>query len=120
MPEIDRLTEGSDWVDLEFVGREATPSEAMELGIQLHVAGLSLSDTVSILERFGVERHRSTVKKWTKKADLQPAEGCSPNHVALDETVIQLYDEQWWLYAAVNPRQTESSTCGCFRHARHR
>lgn len=75
----------------------------MELGIQLHVAGLSLSDTVSILEMFGVERHRTTVQKWTKKADLQPAEGCSPNHVALDETVIQLNDEQWWLYAAVDP-----------------
>lgn len=25
-------------------------------------------------------------------------------HVALDETVIQLNDEQWWLYAAVDPK----------------
>jgi len=103
MPEIDRLNGDSDWIDLGFVEREATPSEAMELGIQLHVAGLSLSDTVSILEKFGVKRHRTTVHKRTKKADLQPAEGYSLNHVALDETVIQLNDEQWWLYAAVDP-----------------
>lgn len=103
MPEISRLDGLSDWIDLDFMEREVTPSEAMELGIQLHVAGLSLSDTVSILERFGVDRHRTTVQKWAKKADLQPATGYRPNHVALDETVIQLNDEQWWLYAAVDP-----------------
>jgi transposase-like protein len=102
MPEIDHLDGDSDWIDLEFVEREATPSDVMELGIQLHVAGLSLSDTVLILERFSVERHRTTVHKWTKKTDLQPADGSSPDHVALDETVIQLNDEQWWLYAAVD------------------
>jgi putative transposase len=26
-----------------------------------------------------------------------------PNHIAVDETVIQLDDERWWLYAAVDP-----------------
>ena len=104
MLETDRLIDDSDWIDLGFMEREATPSEAMELGIQLHVAGLSLSDTVSILERFGVDRHRTTVQKWTKKADLKPEHGYSPNHVAIDETVIQLNDERWWLYAAVDPK----------------
>ena len=103
MPETDRLVDDSDWIDLGFMEREATPSDAMELGIQLHMAGLSLSDTVSILEKFGVDRHRTTVQKWTKKADLQPADGYSPDHVAIDETVIQLNDECWWLYAAVDP-----------------
>lgn len=27
----------------------------------------------------------------------------NPDHVAVDETVIQLNDEQFWLYASVNP-----------------
>jgi hypothetical protein len=31
--------------------REATPRFLMKLGIQLHLAGLSLSNTVSILEK---------------------------------------------------------------------
>lgn len=38
-----------------------------------------------------------------QKADLQPAGGANPNHVAVDETVIQLNDGRYWLYAAVDP-----------------
>jgi len=75
----------------------------MKLSIQLHLAGLSLSNTASSLEVFGVDRVRSTVHNWVHKADLQPETGRSPNHVAVDETVIQLDDEQYWLYAAVDP-----------------
>ncbi len=66
----------------------------MEPGIQLYLAGLSLSNTVIILEIFGVERARSTVHNWVHKADLQPEDGRSPDHVAVDETVIRLNDEQ--------------------------
>jgi len=75
----------------------------MKLGIRLHLAGLSLSDTVSILDRLGVDRCRSTVHNWVQKADLQPLDSAHPDHVAVDETVIQLNDERYWLYAAVDP-----------------
>ena len=74
----------------------------MKLGIRLHLAGLSFSDTISVLERFGVDRCRSTVHNWIQKADLQPIEGADPDHVAVDETVIQLDTERYWLYAAVD------------------
>jgi hypothetical protein len=67
------------------------------LGIRLDVAGLSLSDIVSVLEVFGVESHQMNVHRWTKKADLQPPSGARPTHVAVNETVIQLNDEQFWL-----------------------
>jgi len=103
MLEIARLNEGSGCFELDFLEREATPQRAMKLGIRLHLAGLSLSDTVSILETFGVDRCRSTVHNWVQKADLQPTDGANPDHVAVDETVIQLDDEQYWLYAAVDP-----------------
>jgi len=103
MPENARLMGCIDQFDLEFVEREATPRFLMKLGIQLHLRGLSLSNTVSVLEIFGVERARSTVHNWVHKADLQPESGRSPDHVAVDETVIQLNDEQYWLYAAVDP-----------------
>jgi transposase-like protein len=103
MLELDRLSDDSDCIELEFLEREATPEPAMKLGIRLHLAGLSLSDTVSILERLGVDRHRTTVHRWVQKADLQPTGGATPNHVAVDETVIQLNDERYWLYAAVDP-----------------
>jgi putative transposase len=102
MPENDRLSGCLDEINLDFVEREATPRLLMKLSIQLHLAGLSLSNTVSFLEVFGVERVRSTVHNWVHKADLQPESGRSPNHVAVDETVIRLDDEQYWLYAAVD------------------
>jgi putative transposase len=79
----------------------------MKLGIQLQLAGLSLSNTVSILEEWGVERSRKAIHDWVQKADLQPAEGRSPNHVALDETVIRINDQQFWLYAAADPDTNE-------------
>jgi putative transposase len=107
MPKNARLSGSIDQIDLEFIEREATPRFLMKLSIQLHLAGLSLSNTVSVLEIFGVERARSTVHNWVHKADLQPEDGRSPDHVAVDETVIQLNDERYWLYAAVDPDTNE-------------
>jgi transposase-like protein len=95
MPEPDRLTGDSDWIEVGFLERERTPERAMKLSIQLHLSGLSLSDTVSVLDRVGVQRHRTTVHRWVQKADLQPAGGATPDHVALDETVIQLNDQRY-------------------------
>jgi len=67
----------------------------------------SLSNTVSFLEVFGVSRARSTVHNWVHKATLQPESGRSPDHVAVDKTVIRSDDEQYWLYAAVDPDLNE-------------
>ena len=61
MPENDRLNGYLDEIDVEFVEREATPRLLMKPSIQLHLAGLSLSNTVSLLEILGVKRARSTV-----------------------------------------------------------
>jgi putative transposase len=107
MPEISRLSGNRDWIDLDFVERERTPEPAMALGIQAHVAGLSLSNTVELLEDLGVHRSRKAVHDWVQKADLQPESGKSPNQIALDETVIRINDEQFWLYAAADPETNE-------------
>jgi transposase-like protein len=107
MPENARLNDALDEIELGFVEREATPGLLMKLSIQLHLASLSLSNTVSVLELFGVYRVESTVHNWVHKADRQPEDGHSPDHVAVDETVIRLNDEQYWLYAAVDPETNE-------------
>jgi len=107
MAEITRLNGNSDWIDLDFVERERTPVELIELGIRLHLSGLSLSNTVSIIEEFGVQRSRKAVHDWVQKADLQPVSGASPNQVAVDETVIRINDQQYWLYAAANRETNE-------------
>jgi len=80
----------------------------MKLGIQLHLAGLSLTDTTSILSALDVDRCRSTVHNWVQKVELQPNSECDPDHVTVDETVIQVNNERWWLYAAVDPATNQS------------
>jgi len=75
MPENASLSGNIDQIDLDFAGREATPRLLMKLSIQLHLSGLSLSNTVSILDEFGVQCARSTVHNWVHKADLQPEDG---------------------------------------------
>lgn len=61
MTENARFNGCLDDIKLDFVEQEATPRLLMTLGIQIHLVGLSLSNTVAILEIFGVERARSTV-----------------------------------------------------------
>jgi putative transposase len=103
MPKIERLTEATDWIDLSFMERERTPREIIEKGIRYHLAGLSLSNTVMLLDDLGVERSRVAVHNWVQKADLQPAGGQDPDRVAVDQKAIRINDQQYWLYAAVDP-----------------
>ncbi|PSQ02214.1 IS6 family transposase [Halobacteriales archaeon QS_4_69_31] len=107
MAEIARLSGYRNWIDLDFVERERTPEPAMAQGIQSHVAGLSLSNTTDLLEDLGVDRSRKAVHDWVQKADLQPDPGQSPSQIALDETVIRINDQQFWLYAAADPQTND-------------
>lgn len=59
MQKSKRLIDCGDFPELDIVEREATLEPAMKLGILLHLAGLSLSDAVSVLEYWGVERYRT-------------------------------------------------------------
>lgn len=107
MPEITRLSGSSDWIELEFVERERTPEQIIEVGIQLHLAGLSLSNTKQYLEKLGVERSRTVIHNWVQKNNLQPSDDGTPNQIALDETVIRVNNKQYWLYAAFDPETNE-------------
>ncbi len=88
---------------LGIMQRERTPRELMAFGIRLHPGGLSLSNTVRELEKYGVKRSRKAVHDWVHEADLAPKDGARPEQAALDETVIWIDGQQYWLYAAVNP-----------------
>ena len=107
MPETDRLSGDTEWIDMSFVERERTPRKLIKMGIQLHLAGLSLSNTKQHLERLGVQRSRTAIHNWVQKADLRPAVESTPNHVALDETVIRVNGQRRWLFAAVDPETNE-------------
>jgi len=103
MSEIDCLSGSTGWIDLEYVEQERTPEQIIEIGIRLHLAGLSPSNTKQYLERLGVEWSRTAIHNWVQKADVQPTSDAEPNHIAVDETVIQVNDERPWLYAAADP-----------------
>lgn len=64
MTEIARLNGVSDQIAVEFEEREATPQSVMKLTLHLHLCGLSLSNTVSVLESLEYNRARSTVHNW--------------------------------------------------------
>lgn len=81
----------------------------MKLGDRLHLAGLSPSNTVSVLASLGVERCRTTAHNWIQKAGEQPADGRNPKHVAVDETVIQVNDQA----TGCTPRSISPPTARC-------
>lgn len=70
----------------------------MKLSIHLHSAVFSLSNTVLLLDSFDVTRCHSTVHNWVRKVGLQPPDGKSPSHIAVDETGIHLNDQRFWVY----------------------
>ena len=88
MHEIDRLSDSTDRIDLDFVERERTLEQIIKIGIQLYLPGLSLSNTKQYLERLGVERSRTATHTWVQNANLQPTSDAVPDHIEVDETVI--------------------------------
>ncbi len=83
MPEFSCFTETSSGIQLDFVECEQTPCELMRLSIQLHPSELSLSNTISVLERFGVEWAILTIHNWAQKVEIQPTAGKQLDHVCL-------------------------------------
>lgn len=103
MHKTTRLNRLRDGFQLDFVERIHTPTDLMRLAIDAHLGGLSLSQTVLLLECFGLNRAQSTVHYWVKQADLEPIGGANPEEVALDETVIKVEGLRLWLFVAVDP-----------------
>jgi transposase-like protein len=60
-----------------------------------------------LLKDLGGQRSRKVIHNWVQQANLQPDSGKSPNQIVLDETVIRINEQQFWLYAAVDPQSTE-------------
>ena len=92
----------SDALQLDFVEKVETPIEIMELGVELHLAGLSLSNIKNVLRNRGWERARSTIHNWIKKTNFEPEPDLNPDKISLDETVVKVNGEHYWLYGAVD------------------
>ena len=51
--------------------------------------------------------YKSAIHNWIYRADLRPTSGKNPDHVAVDETVIQFKDEQYRPYTPVDTATNE-------------
>jgi transposase-like protein len=55
----------------------------------------------------GINRSHVAIHNWVHRADLQPATAVTANHLAVDEKMIRLHGQQFWLYGAVDPQTNE-------------
>jgi len=83
---------------------ERTPTPVRRFGVRLHTAGLSIRETVAILELLGVDRSHGAVWNWVhtlSEAQSDPPTA-TPSRVAVDEKQIEVDGEKKWLYAAID------------------
>ncbi|AUG49067.1 IS6 family transposase [Haloarcula taiwanensis] len=100
----DLLRETLDEDSQDIWENERTPTSVRQVGVRLHTAGLSIRETVAILDLLGVDRSHGAVWNWVHT--LSEAQGdpptAQPLRVAVDEKQIEIDGEKKWLYAAVD------------------
>ena len=92
-----------EWIDLSFVERNRTSEWATQVGIRCHLAGMSLRDASQFFDELGVNRSHVAIHDWVHKADLQPISTVTADQLAVDEKVIRINGDDYWLYGAVDP-----------------
>ncbi len=107
MTESERLSGCIEWIDLSFVERQRTPEWAIQVGIRCHLAGMSTRNVSQFLDELGVQRSHVAVHNWVHKADLQPISTVTADQLAVDEKVIRVNGDDYWLYGAVDPETSE-------------
>ncbi len=103
MAESERLSRCIEWIDLSFVERKRTPEWAIQMGIRCHLAGMSLRDASQFLDELGVDRSHVAIHNWVYKADLQPASTVTADQLVVNEKVIRVNGDDYWLYGALDP-----------------
>jgi len=88
----DLLRETLEMDSQDVWENERTPTPVRRFGVRLHTAGLSIRETVAILELLGVERSHGAVWNWVHR--LSEAQS--------DEKQIKVDGEKKWFYAAVD------------------
>ena len=107
MLDPERLSDAITWIDLSFVERQRTLEWAIQVGIRCHLAGMSLRNASQFFDELGVERSHIAIHEWVHKADLQPISTVTADQLAVDEKMIRLHGQEFWLYGAVDPQTNE-------------
>ena len=103
---------GSSEVESLDGDRTRTQACLIRLACAAHAGAASLAECCDLCEWFGVERRRATIQHWYQAyTDYYEQDfTASPDRVAVDETQIQLENEQRaWLYAAIDRYESRAS-----------
>jgi putative transposase len=76
-------------------------------GHPVSLGGHVTSDPSQFLETLGVQRSHVAIHDWVHKAELQPLSTVTADHLAVDEKMIRLDGQEFWLYGAVHPHTNE-------------
>ena len=68
---------------------------------------MSLREVSKYLELFAIKRSHVAIHNWVHKANLQPISTVLADQLAVDETMILLHGQKFWLYGAVEPYTNE-------------
>jgi transposase-like protein len=68
---------------------------------------MSLRDASQFLDELGVQRSHVAIHGWVHNANLQPISTVSADQLAVDEKMIRLHGQEFWLYGAVDPKTNE-------------
>ena len=66
-----------------------------------------MKNVSQFFDKLGVQRSYVAVHNWVHKADLQPISTVSADQFAVDEKVIRINGDDYWLYGAVDPETSE-------------
>jgi len=100
----DLLRETLETDDQDVWENERTPTPVRRFGVRLHTAGLSIRETVAILDLLGVDRSHGAVWNWVHTLSEHQSDPptASPSRVAVDEKQIEVDGEDKWLFAAID------------------
>lgn len=87
---------------------ELTPKPPRDLDIRLHLAVLSLSNTINKIAKFGVIQSLKAVHGWVQKAQIATNESSVPDQVALDEIAVKIDGKISRPYRAADPEMIET------------
>lgn len=104
MPLSDLLGEALEAEGTDYWDRERTVTPIWAFAVQFHSAGLSLRETVAILDLLDVDRPHGAVWNWTHRLTENQTDPpwSALQRVAVGETAIQIGTEWQWCYAAID------------------
>jgi transposase-like protein len=75
---------------------------------------VSLHNISKFIEKYGIDRSQVAIHDWIHKADLQPRSTVTEDQLSVDEKMIRVHGQQFWLYGAVDPFTNETLHVGLY------